>query len=61
MVDSFLSIVLLFNHVGKPQRRLVQADKVLCESVLQAIMSSPFLGRLSSPNGMKPVQAGQTA
>ena len=44
MVDSFLSIVLLFNHVGKPQRRLVQADKVLCESVLQVIMSSPFLG-----------------
>ena len=37
--------------------RLVQADKVLCGSVVQALMSSQNF-RLSSPNaGMKATQA----
>ena len=45
-----------FYHIGKHQKRLVQAHKVLCESVLQAITSSQSF-RLSSPNGMK---AGRT-
>jgi len=49
-----------FYHVNKPtKRRLLQAIKVPCESVLQAIISSLSF-RLSSPNAMKAVRAGRT-
>ena len=54
LVDLDASTMLVSN-----KRRLLQADKVLCESVLQAIMSSQNF-RLSSLNGMKAVQAGWT-
>ena len=44
-----------FYDIEKPtKRRLLQADKVLCESVLQAIMSSRCF-MLSSPTAMKTV------
>ena len=38
---------------GIRENTLVQADMVLCESVLQAMSSRQF--KLSSPNGMKAV------
>ena len=57
MLETVPSLGRFYHADNVTKRRLLPADKVLCESVLQVTVISPSF-RLSSLNGMKAIQAG---